>query len=219
MAESDDMERFLAVDHEREFEDHPLIRLLTTRQSEPEFGEARVVIVRPRAALGFEPARLTLEFLDKQGSPIEYKTEEWDPDLNGALVRRNIRAMNEVNEITRFGLALAAAFEKAESRYGDGFFNAVLMQVVDKSPFADKLVIKELRPHISTNRPYQGGRSAEDCAAMIQSALQDRWFELRKSLGYEKDAADRIMAGALAAYLDERFTVTDRRKLGWLTAR
>jgi hypothetical protein len=54
---------------------------------------------------------------------------------------------------------------------------------------------------------------------MIQSALQDRWFELRRILGYEKEAADRIMAGALASYLDERFTVTDRRKLGWLAQR
>jgi hypothetical protein len=213
------MERFLTVDQKREFEDHPLIRLLTSRQSKSDFGAARVVILRPRAALGFEPARLTLEFLDKQGNPIDYKTEEWDPGLNGALVRRKIRAFDEVNEITRFGLALAAAFEEAESRYGDGFFNAVLVLVVDKSPFADKAVIKELRPHISTNRPYQGGHSADDCAVMIQSALQDRWFELRRSLGYEKDAADRIMAGALASYLDERFTVTDRRKLGWLIAR
>ncbi len=218
MADSD-LESFLTVGQKREFEDHPLIRLLTLRQSKPDFGAARVVILRPRAALGFEPARLTLEFLDNRGSPIDYKTEEWDPGLNGALVRREIRALDEANEITRFGLALAAAFEEAESRYGDGFFNAVLMQVVDKSPFAGKAVINDLRPHISTNRPYQGGHSAEDCAVMIQSALQDRWFELRRNLGYEKDAADRIMAGALASYLDDRFTVTDRRKLGWLTSR
>jgi hypothetical protein len=80
-------------------------------------------------------------------------------------------------------------------------------------------MIKELRPHISTNRPHRGGHSADDRAVMIQSALQDRWFELRRILGYEKEAADRIMAGALASYLDERFTVTDRRKLGWLAQR
>jgi hypothetical protein len=219
MADSDDMEDFLAADERHEFESHPLIRLLTARQSKSDFGVARVVILRPRAALGFEPARLTLEFLDKQGNPVDYKTEEWDPGLNGALIRRKIMALDEANEVTRFGLALAAAFEEAESRYGDGFFNSVLMVVIDKSPFASKAAIKELRTHISTNRPYQGGHSADDCAVMIQSALQDRWFELRKSLGYQKEAADRIMAGALASYLDERFTVTDRRKLGWLTTR
>jgi hypothetical protein len=218
MADSD-LENFLSTEQKRGFEDHPLIRLLASRQSKPDFGGARVVILRPRAALGFEPARLTLEFLDNQGNPIDYKTEEWDPGLNGALVRREIRASNETNEITRFGLALAAAFEEAESRYGDGFFNAVLMLVIDRSPFAGKATIRELRPHISANKPYQRGSSAEDCAVMIQSALQDRWYELRKNLRYEQDAADRIMAGALAYYLDERFTVTDRRKLGWLTPR
>jgi hypothetical protein len=209
----------LNVDEKRGFEDHPLIRLLAVRLADAQSGGAQVQILRPRAALGFEPARMTLEFLDKRGEPTDYKTEEWDPGLNGALIRRGIRAIDEPNEITRFSLALAAAFEEAESRYGDGFFNAVLMLVIDKSPFAGKSVIRELRPHISTNNPYQGGHSLEDCAAMIQAALQDRWYELRKNLTYEPDAADRIMAGAVASYLDERFTVTDRRKLGWLSSR
>ncbi len=51
---------------------------------------------------------------------------------------------------------------------------------------------------------------------MIQDALQDRWLELRRNLNYDQDAADRILGGALAYYLDERFSITDGRKLGWL---
>jgi len=218
MADSD-LENFLKVDKKRGFDEHPLVRLLEAKQSDAQFGGARVQILRPRAALGFEPARLSLEFLDRQGKSLGYNVEEWDPGLNDALIQRGIRALDEANETMRFSLALAAAFEEPERRYSDGFFNAVLMLVIDRSPFAQKTAIREVRPHISTNQPYTGGHSADDCIAMIQSALQDRWYELRKNLSYEQDAADRIMAGALASYLDERFTVTDRRKLGWLTGR
>jgi len=199
-------------------ESHPLIRLLDMQQGKPEFGAAKVEIKRPRAALGFEPARLSLLFLNKQDKMYDYKIESWDTELNDALVDRKIRAINESNEIQRFGLALGAAFQRPENRYGDGFFSAVLTLVVDQSPFAKMGPVQELRPYISTNKPYQSGHSAEDCSVMIQAILQDRWLELRRTLGYDKVDAECILAGALAYYLDERFSITDGRKLGWLKA-
>lgn len=197
---------------------HPLIRLLDRQQAKPEFGVAKVEIIRPRAALGFEPARLSLLLFDTQDEMYDYKIEPWDAELNDALVDRKIRATNESNEIQRFGLALGAAFQRPESRYGDGFFSAVLVLVVDESPLANMGPVRELRPYISTNKPYQGSHSAEDCSVMIQAELQDRWLELRRTLGYEKADAERILAGSLAYYLDERFSITDGRKLGWLKA-
>ena len=129
-----------------ERDSHPLIRLLDMHEGKPEFGVAKVEIIRPRAALGFEPARLSLQFLDQQGQMYDYKTEPWDAELNNALVDRQIRAVDECNEIQRFGLGLGAALEHAENRYGDGFFNAVLMLVIDQSPFAEMAAVQELRP-------------------------------------------------------------------------
>jgi len=197
---------------------HPLIRLLETNQKKPEFGGAKVEILRPRAALGFEPARLSLQFFNQQGEIYDYKTEPWDTELNSSLLDRKILAINESNESQRFGLGLGAAFESAESRYSDGFFSAVLMLFVDQSPFAAMEPVQELRPYISTNKPYEGGHSAEDCSVMIQAALQDRWLELRRKLDYSQQDAEGILAGALAYYLDERFSITDGRKLGWVKA-
>jgi hypothetical protein len=143
-------------------------------QGKPDFGAARAEIIRPRAALGFEPAQLPLQFFDTHDQMYDYKTELWDAELNDALVDCKIRAINEPNEIQRFGLGLGAALQRPENRYGDGFFNAVLVLVVDQSPFAKREPVRELRPYISTNRPYQGGHSAEDCHRMIQAVLQDR---------------------------------------------
>lgn len=209
------LEQFFTGD-KRGYQDHPMMRLYSAQKQRADFGRAVLQIQRPRAALGFQPARMTLNFFNDQGQLYDYKTEEWDPTLNSNLIDAGIRAEDELNEVQRFGLGLAAAFDGPESRYGDGFFNSVLMRFIDSGPFATKEPVQALRPYISTNRPYDRGTSADDCTAMIQDALQDRWLELRRNLGYDEDAADRILAGALAYYLDERFSITDGRKLGWL---
>lgn len=210
-----DLDSYFEID-KGERDSHPLIRLLDVNLRKPEFSAAKVQIIRPRAALGFEPARLSLQFFDKRDQIYDYKTELWDNDLNDALLDRKIRAIDESSEIERFGLELGAALQRPESRYGDGFFSAVLMHVVDKTPLAKMAAVQELRPYIASDRFYEGGRSAEDCSIMIQAVFQDRWLELRRKLYYDKTVAERILAGALAYCLDERFGITDGQKLGWL---
>jgi hypothetical protein len=212
-----DLDSYFKID-KSERDSHPLIRLLDMHQGKPEFGAAKVKVIRPRSALGFDPAELSLLFFNKQDQMYDRRTEDWDADLNDALVHRKIRAIDGSNEIQRFGLGLGAALQHPESRYGDGFFSAVLMLVVDQSPFAEMRPVRELRPYISTNKPNERGRSADDCSVMIQAVLQDRWLELRRELDYDNTDAERILAGALADYLDERFGITDGRKLGWLKA-
>jgi len=213
-----DLDSYFKTD-KTERDSHPLIRLLDVQRGKPEFDTAKVQIIRPRAALGFEPAQLSLQFFNKQGQMYDYKTEAWDAELNDTLLDRKIPAIDESNEIQRFGLGLAAALQHAENRYGDGFFNAVLMLVVEQSPFAEMAPVREVSQYIFTNEPYRGGHSADDCGAMIQATLQDRWRELRTQLGYDEVEAERILAEALAYYLDERFGVTDGRRLGWLKAK
>ncbi|WP_417398223.1 hypothetical protein [Gimesia chilikensis] len=205
---------FEADESKREW--HPLLRLFDTRRQKDEFSVAKVRIDRPRAALGFEPAMISLEFFNKKNELLDYKIEPWDADLNKALVNRSIRAINESNEIERFGLGLRDTLQHPESRYGDGYFRSVLMVYIDASPFADMPPIKKLRPCISTMKPYQGNHAAEDCQIMIQTGLQDHWLRLRRSLQYSKTEAESILAGALAYYLDEVFGITDGIKLGWL---
>lgn len=212
-----DLDSYFKID-ETKRDSHPLIRLLDAQRQKSDFGTAKVEIIRARAALGFEPAQLSLQFFDKHGNMYDYKTEAWDGELNDALLDQNVRATDEDNETRRFGLALDDALQHPENRYGDGFFSAVLMLVVDRSPFAELQPVADLRRYIYTNKPYEGGHSADDCSMMIQAVLQDRWLELRRKLNYDNADAQHILAAALAYYLDERFSITDGRKLGWLKA-
>ncbi len=85
-----DLDSYFKIDR-TERDSHPLIRLLDAQQNNPKFGTAKVQILRTRAALGFEPARLSLVFFDKQKVIYDYKTEAWDAELNDALLDRKIR--------------------------------------------------------------------------------------------------------------------------------
>ena len=51
---------------------------------------------------------------------------------------------------------------------------------------------------------------------MIDNAIRGRAKELTKYLGYEIPEAEDILASAVAQYLDDRFSVTNRRILGLL---
>jgi hypothetical protein len=60
-----------------------------------------------------------------------------------------------------------------------------------------------------------GGNGYTDCHAMVTNAISDQATQLVDWLKYNKDEAREILSGAMARYLDERFTVSSRRRLGW----
>lgn len=51
---------------------------------------------------------------------------------------------------------------------------------------------------------------------MTEEAIRGRGVELTKSLKHPAEEATEILAGALARYLDDRFSVSSRRVLGLL---
>jgi hypothetical protein len=196
-------------------DDPPLVRLLRQKKADPDFGDAKLEVRRSRTALGFDPALIYLHFFAEDGRELGYQQELWDDDLNDALLKEHVRATNEPNEITRFGLRLNVGFEKAEERFGDGFFSSVLTEYIKGSPFAREPAIQDMLGYTATNRPNTGGNGFDLCREMIATAFHRIWTELTEALGYDPDAAQRVVVGALAYYLDERFSVTNRRRLGW----
>lgn len=197
---------------------HPLVRWLDAERLNPEFAVAKVHISRPRSPLGFEPAQLSLQFFDRQDRQVGEKLEAWDAELNEALVVRRIRAFDREHEAQRFSLGLGAALQWPERRYGDGFFNTVLLGTIDLSPLMLLEPIQALRPYLPDRKPREG-QAAEDCAVMIRAAMAARWRQLREQLGYAQQDAEQILTEATAYYLDDRFSVTAGRRLGWLEAK
>jgi hypothetical protein len=164
--------------------------------------------------MGYAKAKIYLR-LFRGDKEVDGKSDDWDDDLNDGLARLGIRSETVENEKDRFALALRASFRRPESRFGDGYFNSVLVEFVLGSDFHDHAEVAGVLRHISHVTPHQGQGYA-DCRDMIEYAIRKRGMELTKWLNYEVPQAADILAGALARYLDERFSVTNRRLLGLL---
>jgi hypothetical protein len=188
---------------------HPLLRIVAMRE---EKGYTPVFeLVRPRESLGFQKAKIIIHFY-KNGRKDGKKSDDWDDDLNTGLIKGKVRSKSEDGEKDRFSLGLRAALRRPERRFGDGYFNSVLMEFVENTPFKYREEVRPLLPFIKTIKPKHG-ESYKECMMMINAAVKGRLAELKDDLEYELPMAVLILAGAMGRYLEERFSVTNRRLL------
>lgn len=199
--------------NKREPYQHPLLRFLDSTKPQ----NVRVEVIRPKDVLGYKPASIYLHWaaggVDRPPQPYP-----WDSELNAELMRRGVPSVSPDAEKVRFGLALRDAFKRPETRFGDGFFNAVLVMVVTELEFHEYPDVAEVLKHVTRSRPHMGGHGFGDCREMIVGIISGRATDLVDALRYSEADAKAVLAGAMARYLDERFTVTDRIRLGWVAS-
>lgn len=172
-------------------------------------------VFRPRTAFGLVQSEMNLHIAtDGQRQPLE--TLLWDDELNVGLIQMGVQAVDDANEAERFALGLRAAFRKAERDFGDGFFNSVLYQFVSESGLASDPAILDILKHAYALGPNLESKKYGPCRELIEVAIAGRMHELTEELDYEPVRARDILVAALARYLDERFSVSNRRALGLL---
>jgi len=197
--------------------DHPLLRIVDEAAKRPEVKRVVVEVLRPRDVLGFKPAKLYLHLLSEADQDVQpYQKEDWDDALNAALVKREIRALSADNEKVRYTLGLRAALQAPETRFGDGYYNAVLVHHIVHSPFAGHPTVESIITHVYMTGIDPSFRTYAECRGLIDSAIRGRAMELVENLRYDIPEAEEILAAAVAQYLDERFSVTNRRIMGLL---
>ena len=111
-------------------------------------------------------------------------------------------------------------FRKAEREFGDGYFNAVLVDLIKDSDLIRHQTIAEVMKYACANVPHREGGQYDRytiCRELIAEAIGGRAKELKDILGYSPEEAKQILVSALSIYLDERFSVSSRRALGLLT--
>jgi hypothetical protein len=189
----------------------PLVRYCKGRK---EAGDRiEVELYRP-AASGVSRTDLVIHrwVKEKEQEPLQV---EWDDGVNAGLVDLGIRAIDLEQEGERFALAIRAALRKVERKYGDGYLNAVLIDLLDDSDLCKSGELAEVRKFVHTNRPEQS-RSYHECRELIANEISGRAVELRDKLKYKPEEIKAVMTKALAIYLDERFSVSSRRNFGLL---
>ncbi len=179
------------------------------------FAKAVCLFDRERDGLSFRPASLTILFFAKGSTqPADDLKVEWDARLNLFLVERGIRAEDQEQEARRLALALKADLSSAEMKYGDGFFNSVLFQYLREHELAAREPIKSTMAATHALEP-SFTEAYHDCSAFIDQTLKDWTQRLNGQLGYEKAQTVQVLVAGVNEYLDERFSVTNRRMLGF----
>jgi hypothetical protein len=196
---------------------HPRLRDWSRRLANKR-ARATLEVFRPRGEFGPGQPEMAVQFyLD--GQPEHLDTLPWDDDLNDGLIRLRVRSINSENEGERFALALQAALRNTEREFGDGYFNAVLVELITESDLTRYKPIAEVMQYAYANKPHREGGAFgryNTCRDMIAEAISTCAKELRDLLGYSQEDAKPILVSAIAQYLDERFSVTSRKQLGLL---
>lgn len=195
---------------------HPRIKIWSSMLERTDVNSARIHILLQQDILGFvDSAKIILEFIGDKNIPIQSEEADWDSELNRGLVELGIRAFDLENEKLRFFLSFRDGFKKPEIRFGDGFFNATLGYILRNGPLGDFEAVKAILDEIHTNKPHMSGTSYQSCVEMIESIISENARALEAHLHYSRKDSEEILSNAIAMYLDIRFFVSSRRKIGF----
>jgi hypothetical protein len=196
---------------------HPLLCNWKARLDRPG-ASATLEVFRPEGEIGQSQPEINLQFTE-DGKQLPLETVLWDDDLNAGLIQLQVRAANPEEEAERFALGLRAAMRKAWREFGDGYFNAVLIEFLKDSDLLRYPEVAEVLKHAYAITPSREGKGFDKynfCREMIADAISGRARELTGPLKYPQEDAKRILLHALAKYLDGRFSVSSRQRLGLL---
>jgi hypothetical protein len=190
----------------------PRIRAWNSFRSEEGVKSIQAEVIRSMEGFHYGPATLAVSFLREDGSVAHYDECDWDPNLDEWLLQHGTRAPTQDQEKERLSLHVRARVNKALVRYGDGIFNSVLIQTIAIGPYKDHPEISAVLEEIGHRaRPIEG-EELEDCQELIDLALTKIAQSLLGLYDADLAQAQEIFAGAIARYLDERFSVSARRR-------
>src|SRR2546430_177801 len=95
---------------------HPLLRFVEARKRAGD--TVQFELHQPPEQIGYRKASICLHFY-RDGEEVDFKQDDWDDDLNTALVRMGIKSISVEAEKDRFALGLRTAFRRPEGRVGD----------------------------------------------------------------------------------------------------
>jgi ribosomal protein S24E len=196
----------------REEPSHPRLRYWSARIRAGE--TAKLEVYHPPTSLGMVNTKMYVHFY-KSESEAGSEEADWEQVLNEGLIALRVRALDQANEAERFSLGLRDGLRQIEKEFGNGYFNAVLLDLLQESDIHKDEVIAGVLEHTYHNSPERN-RSYDRCRESIAIGIGARARELRKQLAYSPEEMRSIMTTATAKYLDGRFSVSSRRQLGLL---
>lgn len=176
-----------------------------------------VEVYRPREMVGLVKTKIYIHCqADANGQQERAIEHDWDEQLNAGLIRLGVRAIDPDNEALRFALGLRDALVSVEREFGNGYYNAVLLDLIKESDLDRYPEIAEVLKHTYHDGTERSAARYHRCRDAIAFGISGRARELVHSLKYTEEEAKGILPKAIAMYIDNRFSVSSRRQMGLL---
>lgn len=162
-------------------------------------------IERRREGFIYRPAMIYL-YTKSGDEPTHVEPFDWDDALNSALTERGVQAVTQENEGLRLSIMLRSDLQGVEVRYGEGYFNAILLEFAQQT-FGALPEIAAIIKKVGPGRPYHG-KAYRNAADIVEAAFTKAARTLTDQLKYDPTSGKRILVQAIRLFLDERFSVS-----------
>jgi len=189
---------------------HPLLTKLLVAMNRGE--KFQVVVDEDDDSFGLDGYRISIL---RTGDCSPIATFPWDAEVNEELISLGVRSKHSDSESIRFAIRLRDELRATETRYGNGFFNRTLVDLVTES-YLDKH--QEIKAALEKHRGITLERTSEyhECRDSIAYVIGKRSRELTGPLGYEEATMRNILSKAIARFLDNRFSLSQRKQMGMI---
>jgi len=187
---------------------HPLLTKLLVAMNRGQKFE--VVVHNDEGNFGLDGYHISI-LTTSDDRPIA--TFPWDAEINEELIGLGIRSKEFDSESIRFAIRLRDELRATETRYGNGFFNRTLVDLMTES-YLDKH--QEIKSALEKHHGIALERTSEyhECRDSIAYVIGKRSRELTGPLGYDEATMRNILSKAIARYLDNRFSLSQRKQMG-----
>ncbi len=107
--------------------------------------------------LEYRSAKFSFALFDSNKRSISGDESYWELDIHQDMIDTGLNCESNDNESERFGFAFRELFKKPENRFGDGYFNSMLLGYVHISRTAGYDKAKEIIGAIHQNQPDMEG--------------------------------------------------------------
>jgi len=185
--------------------EHPRIGAWRSYRKDPAVHHVGVDVWSERQGLMAFAPRLFVSFYDANGEILKQDEAAWEPELERWLIdEEKARAATTDNEKLRFSLLLKPALRPILIRHGDEDFNSVLIAGLREGPCQSHPEVAGVLREIHESQP--NGQSAIDCQELIDHDFASTARKLLELYDGDRAAAEDILGGAIARYLDDRFS-------------
>lgn len=184
------------------------------KASKPEGTRLSVELFRERAGLVLLPPKVIIRLSNNDGTLVDFKDDvPWESSLERWLLdEEKALSTTHESEVIRTDMLLREAFRPIRQEVGSDYFDAVLVKELSEGSLSRYDSVRAVLSQVAKSNPSE--QSLSTTRAAIINAFRSVSVRLLLLYPDKSDYVEELLADGVASFMDERFSITNRRMLG-----